>query len=214
MSNEVESARGRPKDDAKREAILEAAKAVFLENGFDRASVDAIAAAAGVSKVTVYSHFPGGKEEVFVAAVSRSAEDVFGGAVVAVAQGVDLETVLAELGRDFMVMVSEPDCFALQNVMMQERERHPDLPQLFYELVIRRWSRVLAGVFRREKERGAIVCEDPDLCARQFIAMVHGEFKYKQMLGIEPVLPVAEVEAYARASAALFVRALRPQPSA
>ena len=46
---------GRPKDLAKREAILEAAKCLFLRHGYAGSSMDAIAAHAGVSKLTVYS---------------------------------------------------------------------------------------------------------------------------------------------------------------
>ncbi|MFF5721585.1 TetR/AcrR family transcriptional regulator [Streptomyces buecherae] len=53
---------------AKREAILQAAVAIFLREGYDRASVDAIAEEAGVSKQTIYNHF-GGKERLFLAAV-------------------------------------------------------------------------------------------------------------------------------------------------
>src|SRR5690606_35877710 len=59
---------GRPKDPGKRAAILEAAKAMFTRLGFDGASMDQIAAEAGVSKLTVYSHF-GDKESLFAAAV-------------------------------------------------------------------------------------------------------------------------------------------------
>ena len=59
---------GRPKDPGKREAILAAARTMFLEQGYNGASMDAIATAAGVSKLTVYSHF-GDKESLFNAAV-------------------------------------------------------------------------------------------------------------------------------------------------
>ena len=59
---------GRPKDPAKRKAILEAAETLFLRNGYDGSSMDAIAAEAGVSKLTVYSHFTD-KETLFAFAV-------------------------------------------------------------------------------------------------------------------------------------------------
>ncbi|WP_330970248.1 TetR/AcrR family transcriptional regulator, partial [Lysobacter sp. A3-1-A15] len=58
---------GRPKDLAKRAAILDAAKSMFTQYGFGGASMDQIAAEAGVSKLTVYSHF-GDKETLFAAA--------------------------------------------------------------------------------------------------------------------------------------------------
>ena len=59
---------GRPKDLEKRAAILAAAKQLFPEQGFDGTSMDAIATAAGVSKLTVYSHFTD-KEGLFVEAI-------------------------------------------------------------------------------------------------------------------------------------------------
>ena len=55
---------GRPKDPSKRQAILDAARQMFTAQGFDGASMDQIAAEAGVSKLTVYSHF-GDKETLF-----------------------------------------------------------------------------------------------------------------------------------------------------
>ncbi|WEV25420.1 TetR/AcrR family transcriptional regulator [Streptomyces sp. 71268] len=60
---------------AKREAILQAAVEIFLREGYDRASVDAIAEEAGVSKQTIYNHF-GGKERLFLAAVEGERDRV------------------------------------------------------------------------------------------------------------------------------------------
>ena len=59
---------GRPKDLGKRAAILETAKEMFIEQGFNGVSMDGIAAGAGVSKLTVYSHF-GDKETLFFEAI-------------------------------------------------------------------------------------------------------------------------------------------------
>src|SRR5690554_1573732 len=59
---------GRPKDPAKREAILQAAQQLFLRSGYEGTSMDAIATEAGVSKLTVYSHFTD-KETLYAAAI-------------------------------------------------------------------------------------------------------------------------------------------------
>ncbi|TGB14694.1 TetR/AcrR family transcriptional regulator, partial [Streptomyces palmae] len=69
--------RGRPHgpQPAKRQAILDAAVTVFLREGYQRAGVDVIAAAAGVSKQTVYNHF-GDKERLFLAAVEGERQRV------------------------------------------------------------------------------------------------------------------------------------------
>ena len=62
---------GRPMDPEKRAAVLEAAKALFLARGYDGTSMDAVAQAAGVSKLTVYSHFQD-KDTLFVEAVKAA----------------------------------------------------------------------------------------------------------------------------------------------
>src|SRR5690242_21796930 len=70
-------ARGRPRDPQRRQAILDAAMALIAEVGYDRASVDAIAARAGVSKPTLYRRWPHGKPELVADAV-RHARDKAG----------------------------------------------------------------------------------------------------------------------------------------
>ena len=67
--------RGRPKDPAKRAAILEAAKTLFLAGGFSGTSMDAVAKEAGVSKLTVYSHFSD-KETLFSAAIEAKCQNM------------------------------------------------------------------------------------------------------------------------------------------
>ncbi len=66
---------GRPKDLGKRAAILQAAKSLFVEQGYAGVSMDGIAALAGVSKLTVYSHF-GDKETLFSEAIRVQCEEM------------------------------------------------------------------------------------------------------------------------------------------
>jgi AcrR family transcriptional regulator len=67
--------RGRPRDPRRREAILQAAIALVAEVGYDRMTVEALAARAGVSKPTLYRRWPGGKKEIVVDAIrSKHAE--------------------------------------------------------------------------------------------------------------------------------------------
>jgi AcrR family transcriptional regulator len=61
--------RGRPRDPRRRDAILRAALALLSEVGYDRMTVEALAARAGVSKPTIYRRWPGGKKEIVVDAM-------------------------------------------------------------------------------------------------------------------------------------------------
>jgi AcrR family transcriptional regulator len=67
--------RGRPRDPQRRRAILDAAMALIAEVGYDRMTVDAIAARSGVSKPTLYRRWPHGKPELVADAIrERQAE--------------------------------------------------------------------------------------------------------------------------------------------
>ena len=61
--------RGRPRDPRRNEAILLAAMSLIAEVGYDRTTVEAIAARAGVSKPTIYRRWPGGKVDIVVEAI-------------------------------------------------------------------------------------------------------------------------------------------------
>ena len=87
---------GRPKDQAKRLAILEAAKTLFMRNGYEGSSMDAIAAEAGVSKLTVYNHFTD-KETLFSAAVKSKCEEQLPELFFDLPDGASLEKVLLNI---------------------------------------------------------------------------------------------------------------------
>jgi AcrR family transcriptional regulator len=68
------SPRGRPRDPQRREAILQAALTLVAEVGYDRMTVEALAARAGVSKPTIYRRWPGGKPEIVTDAIRSKHE--------------------------------------------------------------------------------------------------------------------------------------------
>ncbi len=201
------AARGSPK----RQAILEAAKRLFLEEPFNRVSMDAVAAAAQVSKVTIYAHFAH-KEELFVAAMSQGCLALFETAKLDAEGSGDLQSTLARLGAGFVSMITSEEVTALHGVMITEGATRPELPQLFYEAVVRRTTGVLADIFRSEADKGRIACADPWATAVMFLAAVQGEFVYRQQLGRDTGTP-DEIAAYARQCAALFVQALSAPPT-
>src|SRR6476619_2170444 len=101
--------RGRPRDPARCQRILEAASRNFSAHGLERASVEAIAAEAGVSKMTVYSHFAS-KEGLFEAVIRERTERVIG--ELAGAEALDPkrpEKALLAIGEQFLALTHEED---------------------------------------------------------------------------------------------------------
>ncbi|WP_313161253.1 TetR/AcrR family transcriptional regulator, partial [Stenotrophomonas sp.] len=89
---------GRPKDLGKRAAILDAAKALFVEQGYGGVSMDSIASQAGVSKLTVYSHF-GDKETLFAEAVKSTCNEMLPDALFVTDADGALREQLVGIGR-------------------------------------------------------------------------------------------------------------------
>src|SRR5690606_16007182 len=102
---------GRPKDLAKRAAILEAAESLFLEHGFEGVSMDQIAARAGVSKLTVYSHF-GDKDALFFEAVEHYCDKQVPSALFTPAPQQPLRERLAGIGRAVYALMASPEAVA------------------------------------------------------------------------------------------------------
>src|SRR5512140_1425190 len=107
----------------KRRQILAGAREVFRELGFERASVDVIAARAGVSKATVYNHFAD-KQALFVAAVVEETEAMRAslGACVERPCGT-LEESLQTMGEKIMMLWLAPRVSALYRQAMTEAVR-------------------------------------------------------------------------------------------
>jgi TetR/AcrR family transcriptional repressor of mexJK operon len=209
IKNQQAQARmGRPVDLVKEAKILEAAKNAFLENPYDRISMDALAARAGVSKVTLYAKYKS-KDQLFVAAMSVGCSPIYEHAKLEVEAGKPLAETLERLGVDFIKMMLNPEISALHGVMMQALATQPELPRAFYERVVHNSTTILAEVLTIADKRGEIACDQPYMAAVQFIAMVQGEFRYKQELGITRGVDDAELEVFVKSCVRVFLRGWR-----
>jgi TetR/AcrR family transcriptional repressor of mexJK operon len=168
---------GRPaKSEAemRRTMTLDRALDVFLERGYEGATVDLIAAAAGASKRTLYAHYEN-KTTLFKAAVMRAIElYAIEGAKVEVAESDNLEETLFALGHKRLTHVVSPVGMRLQRILNAEAYRFPEI----FEWAIERGSRpmnlLLANVLRKYMAIGQVEVDDPDHAAAAFLSMVVG----------------------------------------
>jgi TetR/AcrR family transcriptional repressor of mexJK operon len=158
-------------------AIREAAAHLFLENGYQGTSMDDIAAAAQVSKQTIYTHFPS-KEALFADLVLGNAERVeefvatVSGTVAAA--GDDLEGGLRQLARVYLRLVMQPDVLRLRRLVLGEAGRFPDLARNYYERVPGRVISALASVFSALRDARRLQLDDPQLAAQHFAWLILG----------------------------------------
>ncbi|MEV0410415.1 TetR/AcrR family transcriptional regulator [Streptomyces sp. NPDC050448] len=158
----------------KREAILEAARTVFLREGFG-AGVDQLAAEAGVSKVTIYNHF-GSKENLFNAVIGQTLDEALEVAQSVIqarlAESDDVRTDLLEACRTWVAGLTTPEVLALRNVIAGERHRFPELGATWQEEGPGRQHAALATALRRLDDRGLLRIPDMELAVLQLSGLV------------------------------------------
>ena len=202
---------GRPKDLGKRAAILDAAKAMFTELGFEGASMDQIAAAAGVSKLTVYSHF-GDKEALFGAAVKAHCEQQLPASLFERDAGTPVRERLLTVARAFYAMITSPEAVAGHRMLCSPLLPGSPMSRLFWEAGPSRVHKEFASLLERRIAAGELAIDDVPRAATQFFALLKGEPHAMLVFGCCE-LDAAGVERHLVASVDLFVRAYAPAGS-
>lgn len=171
----------RPLDPQKRLAILEAAQKVFLSQGFAGATMDHVAAEAGVGKMTVYRHF-GSKEALFENMLHEVCAGRFPNAPLP--ESPTLRDELRALGTAFVELVTDPDRLATYRAAIGEAERFPAFARLFYEGAVMVVVDHVAGRFHARAPHLSEV--EVRRLAGMFLQMVQGPTLLRLMLGMPP----------------------------
>ena len=196
---------------AKRLSIIDAAASVFCREGFGGANIDLIAAEAGVSRQTVYNHHRD-KETLFKAVVADVTERSNAGFFAMLAtfpdHPGDLEADLTAFAfRLNSNCVCSRDGKFLRRLLQTEGDRYPELFQGWREDGPGKTWAALAARFARLAHAGYLDIDDPDLAARQFLALVNADLHVTSMLGEMPEQP--QLKRSAANAVRTFLRAYR-----
>jgi TetR/AcrR family transcriptional regulator, mexJK operon transcriptional repressor len=169
----------------KRQQILAGARQAFAELGYERSSVDLIAARAGVSKATVYNHFED-KKALFVACFSEEADEMRLGllAVLREPEG-DVEAALQRIGEQMVTFILSRAVNCLYRQTIAEVSRFPDIGRTLFERGPKVTHDALANYLRRWDEKGALRIDDAQGAAVQFVALCRGDLVQRSQLGMQ-----------------------------
>ena len=201
---------GRPKDPAKREAILDAAKRMFVQLGFDAVSMDQIAAEAGVSKLTVYSHF-GDKESLFAAAVESHCTNGMPSSLFEDRPNVPVAARLREIATAFFAMISAPEAVAGHRILCSPQLANSQLPQMFWESGPRRVQEGFAALLDARGAARELDIADTALAASQFFTLLKGEPHARLVFGCGCSDLQLTPQAHVDACVDMFMRAYGPR---
>ncbi|UGQ13238.1 TetR/AcrR family transcriptional regulator [Yinghuangia sp. ASG 101] len=186
--------------------VREHALELFLEHGYDGTSMDAIAAAAGTTKASLYARFPS-KDAVFVSvlkwAVGRPdwpvpeppAPDLD-----------DLEGALTAIAHMAANRALHPSMVKLSRVAAAHAERFPDVARRTSGFSRR--HELLVELLARHTAAGRIVADDPEVLAEHFLGMVAGV--PARLASFGTVRSQADHEHHIAVAVRLFMRGLRP----
>ncbi len=154
MPSTLAKPRWRRRKDARPEEIISAALEVFTDRGFAATKLEEVARRAGVTKGTIYLYFEN-KEALFKALIRQTIVPV-------IAQGEELaksftgsaRDLFERLVREYWRLVGETSLVGIPKLMMAEANNFPELARFYYEEVVTRGHRLMAGVIERGIKAG------------------------------------------------------------
>ena len=201
----------------KRREISQAAIGEFLAKGYAGTSMDDVAAAARVSKQTVYKLF-GSKEELFVAIIEATVGEVMNEVFERVGPSRDHHGDLAEelltMGRRLLVLIMQPELLALRRLVTGEASRFPQLGEVWWRGGPARLAAGLTERLQQAVDEGELVIDDVRLAAEQLQWLILSIPLNRAMLAPDQAYTTEELYHYSDAGVRTFLAAFRPAGAA
>jgi AcrR family transcriptional regulator len=182
------------RQEAKREQIRTAAEQLFLDRGFGEASMDAVTAAAGVSKQTLYRYYKT-KAALFADVLGQLIAEP--GPIVTerptrspLRTKANLKALLTNLSQDYLARILEPRQVALLRVVIAEGSRFPELTESFRSTLPAVGGAIFIAALERGRAAGLIAdWVDVRTSARAFAGLLMMFILRDGLLATEPKLP-------------------------
>ncbi len=168
---------------AKRQQIMDAARTIFIRLGYDGASMNDVAAEAGVSKATLYVYFAN-KEALFAALIEEMVAVLPENALKLEHSVGDLRDTLVEMGVILMRALTKPEHVQFNRLVLATIEKFPQFGRMFYEAGPARGMAKMQVFLQREAAHGHLVIDDFDLAAHQLLDLIKSRYLVQMLLGI------------------------------
>jgi AcrR family transcriptional regulator len=198
-------------DSSKRRQILDGARKLFLDLGFDAASMGEIARAAGVSKGTLYVYFAD-KNRLFEAIVEEESLEQ-GKVAFNLDPARDVTTTLMDFGQAYIQLLCRPGVGSATRTVMAIAERMPEVGRRFYENVVARTIRKLAAYLDARVKAGDLEIEDCELAATQFMQMCQATLFQPFIFQAAPAPSAKRIALVVESATRMFLAAYQVKPA-
>jgi TetR/AcrR family transcriptional regulator, mexJK operon transcriptional repressor len=164
--------------------VLDGARDVFMRDGFEGASVDDIARAAGVSKATLYSYFPD-KRLLFMEVASSECNRQAQESLMLIDRTAPVRDVLTMAARQMIGIFTSEFSQKIFRVCVSEVDRFPELGRKFYESGPMTGRRHLVDYLTEAAARKEVAVSDVELAADQFLELCKADIFARAVFGIE-----------------------------
>ncbi len=208
-TDKAKARRGRPANEALQGTIVGAAGNLFLEHGFQSTTMDKVAKCAGISKLSIYRHFPS-KEALFSAAIARKCQEFAPDTLFIGTQGTPADRLLAA-GEGMLWLLMSDEARGVEAMIVADAANRNQLAQLYYEAGPKRIVAQIEELLRQLELEGHISIPDPELAARMFAALFKGsDILMRRQLDPETPVDPAAARAYCRYAVERFLTAHPP----
>ncbi|APA89307.2 TetR/AcrR family transcriptional regulator [Paraburkholderia sprentiae WSM5005] len=197
---------GRPKDAAKHTSIVQAATRLFVVQRYDTVTMEAVAAEAGVSKMTVYSHFSD-KEALFEAVVHDVSDQMLQGLPPAGSENLPLRERLSAIGAAFLKIIVNVYVAGMAHTLPTVLRDDLPLRTRFYDAGPGRTVAVLAGIISEAAARNELIVDSPELAAQDLLSLWAGDLQTRMAFGVVKPATDREIKKRARRGTDVFLRA-------
>jgi len=188
----------------KYDQVLDGARDVFMRDGFEGASVDDIAKAAGVSKATLYSYFTN-KQFLFMEIAQRECQRQADTAIEGIDLDAPIETMLLDVATQMVNFITSDFARSIFRVCVGEAARFPALGQAFYESGPKLVRGRVVGLLEMAAARGDLAIEDFDLAADQLAELCKADLFPRLVFNIADTFTDAEKQRVVRGAVDVFL---------
>ncbi len=198
-----------PRMAARRQAMIDAAAAIFFEHGFERASLSAIVRRSGGSLSTLYQLF-GSKEGLFEAMITQRCAEIMEPLTAPRPPDQCPRETLTRIARGLMGVLMDPEAQGLWRMVMGEGIKFPHLPEIYFRCGPDPVQAAMTRYLGDLHERGIVRCPDSTAVANAFCGMMQSDLFYRTVTGMRAGPDAAEVERHIQKMVDLVMRMLAP----
>ena len=184
--------------------VIAGAREVFLRDGFEGASVDDIARAAGVSKATLYSYFAD-KRVLFQDVARNEFEVIANRATQSIDRSAPARQVLTQAAFAIISYNTSPMGISFYRMCLAEAERFPDIGKAYYENGAEVAHREISAFLKEAHARGELQIDDPLRAAKVFLALCRSDLHIRLLLAVTDKVQTGETGAIVDDAVTMFL---------